>query len=266
MSARLERAYSAALRLYPSAFRNSYARLMEQAFRDALCDPEYPRQKLLRQTAMDLFTSVAKEHSIMLRETYARPALVFNALVLAGMSTVLALAIFAISQQVLRTQANDPQIQLATDAAARLESGAAVQEPLPSAPVNMARSLSPFLLVYDEQGKPVSGQAQLDGVVPAPPRGVFDFARQHGEDRITWKPVAGIRIAAVIERVGGPHPGFVLAGRSLREVEARTKQIWGIASLAWVLMLTLIAVGTALLGWMTRPARPELRASAIPQG
>ena len=62
----------------------------------------------------------------MLRETYARPALLFNAAVLAGISTILALALYSIPQQVLRQGLNDPQIQLAGDMAARLEQGATV--------------------------------------------------------------------------------------------------------------------------------------------
>jgi hypothetical protein len=41
------------------------------------------------------------------------------------------------------------------------------------------------------------------------------------EDRITWQPAPGVRVAAVIVPYGGQQPGFVLAGRSLRLVEQR---------------------------------------------
>lgn len=257
--ARLQGIYARALKLYPAAFRHAYAEPMRQSFRDALADTSFSRRKLVALVATDFLTSLIKEHFAMLRETYSRPALVFNALVLAGISTVLALALYAIPQQVLRNGANDPQVQLATDAAARLESGAAAADAVPASDVDMAHSLAPFVIAYDDQGKPLASQAKLNGGVPVPPSGVFDFVRSHGEERVSWQPilgsVRGVRVAAVVERVNGPHPGFVLAGRSLREVEMREKQVWQMASLTWVAMLGLIVAGTALFGWITR-ARP----------
>ena len=189
----------------------------------------------------------------MLRETFARPALLYNALVLTGLSTGLALALYAIPQQVLRQGANDPQIAMAGDLVVRLEQGAAPAEAVPAASVDIARSLSPFVIVYDDRGLPLASQAQLDGKTPAPPAGVFDFVRQHGEERPSWQPRRGVRIAAVIQRVGGAHPGFVLAGRSLREVEAREEQVQQMAGATWIGMLGVILVGTAVFGWYTRP-------------
>jgi hypothetical protein len=50
---------------------------------------------------------------------------------------------------------------------------------------------------------------------------VFDSVRQNGEDRISWQPEPGARYAAVVERVTGAQPGFVLVARSLRETEDR---------------------------------------------
>jgi hypothetical protein len=254
---RLEFLYGVALRLYPPPFHGEYATAMRQAFRDALADGAVPRRALIPLVLHDLITSLAKEHLAMLRDTFSRSALLFNALVLAGISTVLALTIYAIPQQVLRQGANDPQIQLAGDLAARLEQGAAPSEAVPANAVDMARSLSPFVIVYNDQGQPLASQAQLNGQTPAPPAGVFDYVRQHGEERVSWQPVLGnvrgVRIAAVVQRVGGAHPGFVLAGRSLREVEAREQQVEQMAGLAWIAMLALILGGTVLFGWFLRP-------------
>jgi len=112
----------------------------------------------------------------MLRDKYLHPALLFNAVVLAGISTVLALALYTIPQQVLRQGANDPQIQLAGDLAARLEQGVAAAEVVPAGAVDIARSLSPFVIAYDDQGRPLASQAQLDGKTPVPPSGVFNYA------------------------------------------------------------------------------------------
>jgi hypothetical protein len=252
-----EMLYDIALRLYPEPFRDSYAIPMRQALRDALGDHTISRRSLLSLFARDLIFSLIKEHLIMLRSTYARPALLFNALILAGIATGIALALYAIPQQVLRNGANDPQVQLATDAVARIEDGAVPSDAVPAGNVDMARSLAPFVIAYDDQGHPLASQAKLNGGIPAPPAGVFDYVRQHGEERVSWQPilgrVRGVRVAAVIERVGGAHPGFVLAGRSLREVEAREEQVAQMAGLTWLGMLTLIAVGTAIYGWLTRP-------------
>ena len=253
----IEKLYALALRFYPEPFRSSYTAPMRQALRDALSDPGVPRRSLLALVGRDLTSSLIKEHLNMLRTTYARPALLFNAVILAGIATGIALALYAIPQQVLRLGANDPQIQLATDAAARLEDGAALAEAVPAGSVDMARSLAPFVIAYDDQGRSLASQAKLNGAIPTPPAGVFDHVRQHGEERVSWQPILGktrgVRIAAVVERVGGAHPGFVLAGRSMREVEARQEQIEQMAGLTWVGMLGLIAIGTLVYGWLTRP-------------
>jgi len=194
----------------------------------------------------------------MLREIFGRPALLMNAVVLTGISTILGLALYAIPQQVLRQGANDPQIEMAGNLESMLSrygvndglrQGALLQY---GGTVDMARSLSPFLIVYDDEGRALGSNAELEGKTPAPPSGVFDYVRQHGEERVSWQPRPGVRIAAVVRRVAGSQPGFVLAGRSLREVEAREAQVEQMAGLAWLGMLGLIAAGTLVFGWFTR--------------
>jgi hypothetical protein len=118
--------------------------------------------------------------------------------------------------------------------------------------VDIARSLSPFVIAYDDQGRPLASQAQLDGKTPVPPSGVFNYVRQHGDERVSWQPRRSVRIAAVVQRVNGPQPGFVLAGRNMREVEAREQQVEQMAGLAWIAMLGLILLGTVTFGWTTR--------------
>ena len=56
----------------------------------------------------------------------------------------------------------------------------------------------------------------------------------------------------MVQRVNGGAGGFVLAGRSLREVEAREEQVEHMAGLAWLGMLGLIGLGTLGFGWWTR--------------
>jgi hypothetical protein len=233
---------------------------MRQTFRDALNDPKLSRRTLIPLVLRDLAQSLAKEHFSMLRDTFGRPALIFNAFVLGGLATVLALALNVIPQQVLRLGANDPQIALADDLVAKLEQGIAPTDAVSPASIDIARSLTPFVIAYDNQGHPLVSKARLDGAIPAPPSGVFDYVRQHGQDRLSWQPVRGtvrsVRIAAVVERVspvGGAPGGFVLAGRNMREVESREHLVGQLAMLAWLAMLGLIVVATATFGWLTRP-------------
>jgi hypothetical protein len=233
---------------------------MRQAFRDALRDSTLPRRTLILLVIRDLITSLAKEHLAMLRDTFARPAIIFNALILAALSTGLALALYAIPLHILRAGANDPQIALADDLVAHLEQGVAPADAVSPASIDMARSLSPFVIVYDDQGRPLSSQAKLDGTIPVPPAGVFDFVRRNGEEELSWQPILGrehgVRIAAVVQRVKGANgnpAGFVLAGRNMREVEARIGQVSQMAGLTWIGMLGVILLGTAVLAWYTRP-------------
>jgi len=255
---RMEFLYALAIRLYPEAFRMRFAASMRRAFRDALEDSSLSRRSLIPLVVRDLATSLAKEHFSMLRDIFARPALVFNALILTALASGLALALYAIPQQVLRQGANDPQIAIADDLAAKLEQGIAPAQAIPTASIDMARSLSPFVIVYDDQGHPLASQGKLDGQMPAPPQGVFDFVRMHGQDRLSWQPVLGkergVRIAAVVEEFhSGNASGFVLAGRNMREVEARESQVSQMAGATWIGMLGVILLGTAAFGWYTRP-------------
>jgi hypothetical protein len=147
-------------------------------------------------------------------------------------------------QQSLRMGANDPQIQLAEDAASSLNAGASVESVVPSTKVEIADSLAPFMIVFDDSGNVQASSATLHGAVPVYPSGVLDYTRQKGQDRVTWQPEVGVRMATVVV---GYKNGFVMAGRSLREVENRettTEQISGLAMLAiWIATFVVIALG-----------------------
>jgi hypothetical protein len=183
--------------------------------------------------------------------------LIFNSIVLSGIATVLALAIYVIPQQVLRQGANDPQIELAENLAQELKSGSTASEALAADTIDISHTLSPFLIAYDADGIPLSSQGQLNGKIPAPPKGVFENVRSKGEERLSWEPQPGVRFAAVVIHIpagaNDVQEGFVLAGRSLREVEIREKQLGDLAFLNWLVMMGLILVGTVAFGWFTRP-------------
>lgn len=160
--------------------------------------------------------------------------------------------IYAAVQQDLRQGANDPQIQMAEDIAAKLANGEQVQNVVPLEKVDIAKSLAPYVMIFDANGNPVASSAQLDGQTPTIPPGVFDYVRQNGEDRITWQPQTGVRSAVVVTQYKGQNSGFVLAGRSLREVEKREDNLLLILLAGWVVMLFVTLVATAILFWKPR--------------
>ena len=143
-------------------------------------------------------------------------------------------AVYIIVQQNYRISANDPQIQLAEDAAAALDQGQSTQAIIPSTQVDIASSLSPYVVVFDDTGKAVASSGILHGQFPSMPNGVFDATREIGEDRLTWQPEPGVRSATVIVHYHGAHTGFVMAGRSLREVENRIDMLGMMTGVAWV--------------------------------
>lgn len=151
--------------------------------------------------------------------------------------TLLSGLIYATVQQAIRVSANSPQIQMAEDAAADMERKVVPGAIIPKVNVDMADSLAPFMIVYDDMGTVLASSVQLDGEVPKLPKGVLDYVREHKEDRVTWEPKPGVRVAAVIVRyVDGDH-GFVLAGRSLREVEKLENKIFVHVAIGWAVTM-----------------------------
>lgn len=151
---------------------------------------------------------------------------------------------YVADQQMLRQGANDPQIQLAEDAAAALGRGASAPAIVSSgAQIDVAESNSPFIIVMNAKGTILQSSGVLGTLPPSLPRGVINYMQTHAEDRITWEPAKGVRIAAVIVKFSGRASGFVLAGRSLREVEKREDALfWGFFA-AWILSLIVIVGG-----------------------
>ncbi len=160
---------------------------------------------------------------------------------------------YAIIQQDMRSNADDPQIQLAEDAAAQLASGQQVQTVVPAQKVDMATSLAPYIIIFDNTGKPIASSAQLNGQTPTIPSGVFDSVRQNGEDRITWQPQPGVRSAIVVTQFKGANSGFVVAGRSLREVEIREDDALHTTLIFMIALLLVTFVATAIL--FRKPSR-----------
>ena len=163
--------------------------------------------------------------------------------------TAFSMLVYASVQQAYRQGANDPQIQMANDMADALNTAMSIDSVLPQEKIFFEKSLAPFYVIYDANGIPVAGTGMIDGKLPDIPKGVLDVAKESGENRRTWQPQANVRIAAVVV----PYKdGFVLAGRNLRELEAREAQTTMFAGVTWVLALIatflVVAFGEFFLG------------------
>jgi hypothetical protein len=161
--------------------------------------------------------------------------------------------VYVTVQQSLRMGANDPQIQMAEDAATALAAGASPQSVLPNTVVDISTSLAPFLVIYNIDGKPLASSGLFHGIAPLLPEGVFTFTRQNGEDRVSWQPEPGVRAAVVVVAYAGTQPGFVMAGRSLREVEICETNLEKMSGIAMLLALAgLLLIFGLLEFWQSR--------------
>ena len=151
--------------------------------------------------------------------------------------TLLCFMAYALVQQSLRISVSMMPIQLAEDAATAIVRGAAPGAVIPKDNVDISLSLAPFMIVYDDTGTVLASSAVLDGKVPELPKGVLDAARERKEDRVTWQPAPGVRAAVVVVRSVGSKPGFVLAGRSLREAEKLSERLLFDAVGAWAVTM-----------------------------
>jgi hypothetical protein len=163
-------------------------------------------------------------------------------------ATVVIVLVFTAAQQNLRMGANDPQVQMAEDAAARLDTGASPNAVIPTQPVDIGRSLAPFLIVFGHDGQPLASSATLDGHTPTPPGGVFGSVPSTGRHEITWAPRPDVREAAVIVAYRN---GFVLAGRSLRLVEQREDALGQLTLLLFFVMLVFTGIAAVAASWVT---------------
>lgn len=150
--------------------------------------------------------------------------------------TCLSGLIYLTVQQDIRMTANDPQIQIAEDIASQLAQGQNPQEFIPSTKVELSQSLATYIMLFNKDGKPTGSSVSLFGKDLTLPQGIFAQTEKNptSESRFTWQPREGIRSAVVLEYYKGPIPGFILIGRSIREVEKRESQQETIVFAAWL--------------------------------
>jgi len=174
--------------------------------------------------------------------------------------TVLTGTAFVLAHQNYRQNANDPQQQLAEDAASALNRGQKPIEVVPTNAVDQATSLAPFVIVLDSKVKTDPRGTPADilatnlikadtGAVIEPVTSVFSEAEAKGLQRFTWETAGGLRFATVVVPYNG---GFVLAARSSSEVERRVQEALDLAVIGWLFGLAL-SLATV---WIVRPKQP----------
>jgi hypothetical protein len=140
--------------------------------------------------------------------------------------------IYMMTQQQIRLAANDPQIQMAEDEAIDLANGKPLK--MSTAKIDIAQYQTLFLMVFDNSEKVITSSGLLNNQIPTVPPGIFKYVKLHNEERFTWEPLSKVRIAAVMVHYDGLKPGFLLVGRSLREVEKTETQLFYLTGLFWL--------------------------------
>ena len=163
----------------------------------------------------------------------------------------IAVAVTAISgltylavQQSYRNGLDDPQLQLATTGAARLDAGATPESVATSSTIDAEKSLAVFVIVLGPKNEVLASGATIGSGDAVPPAGVLAAARSQGTDRVTWQPRAGVRIASVSAATKDGR--VVVAGRNMRAVEARIDDLGKITALAWAAALIGVLIATFL--------------------
>ncbi len=164
-----------------------------------------------------------------------------------------AMCIFAtmymVVQQYIRLSANEIPAQVATDVKIRLEAGEDATKIMAGMPaVDIGKSLSPFALICNADAAVVAGSGMLNGKYPASPVGSLTFALHEGENRISWQPETGERMATVILPYSyNGAKGYIIAGRSLNEAETRIH--FAFLQIAAGAIITLLVI--FLFSWLT---------------
>jgi len=150
--------------------------------------------------------------------------------------------VYTVVQQNYRLTANDPQYQMAEDAANAISNGIDPKTLIINTPLELSNSLSSYLIIYDGLENPIASGALLNGKIPKLPSGVLAFVKKNGENMITWQPQRGIRQALVIKKSQSTNLYYVVAGRSLRKTEERIGLLMQQVAFGWICSLVILFI------------------------
>ncbi len=172
-------------------------------------------------------------------------------------ATVFCGLVFVTVQQDLRQTANDPQIEIAEEFANNISGGQLPQ--FSEQKLDLNKSLSTWVAFYDKDGNPLASNASLDGQLPKPPSGIFTNAQKVGQYNVTWQPKKEIRQALVVKSiVNNDVQQYIVAGRSLREIEKREKNTLVMSGIAWLALL-IISFGAIRLSYAKITPKEETK-------
>jgi len=159
-------------------------------------------------------------------------------LTLLAVITIIFGTIYSVGQQIMRLGADDPQIQMAEDAAARISKGDTPADVI-TEKIDPKISLSPFIVVYDLKGQ-LAASATYAGteLLPNIPYGVLESTTDSYKT-VTWEPIPNVRLAAVAVKT---HDYYVVSARSLRATESRYGTLMQVIALGW--FLSVLTVGS----------------------
>ena len=192
----------------------------------------------------------------MVKGTFFEPLAwwVYSSIAVTGLLGCTYLAV----QQNYRQNANDPQIQLAEDGAAKLNDAGVPADLVPKGVplTNLETSLDTWIAVYDQNGVPLEASAQLHNLPPQPPKSLFDsntwtdlktFRSITGpETRVSWQPQAEVRQAIVLVKTANGYT--VVVGRSMRLAEERVEQLTLNIGIGWLSIEAALFVAS-FVGW-----------------
>lgn len=176
--------------------------------------------------------------------------------------TMLVFIVEVVVQQNYRTSANDPQIQTSEDLAAQFKKSSDASNYVPTEKTDIATSLGTVGIIYDKNGALLASSATLDNQTPALPKGVIDYANKHNQDRFTWQPKSGVRLAAVITKSDG---GYVLIARNIREIEKRETQLSIMILAGWLGTLLATFGAVLILDYFENPKNYKKKPVKKPQ-
>lgn len=155
--------------------------------------------------------------------------------------------VYLADQQMLRQGANEEPLRLAQDTVLSLEKGQTIKSAVPADKVDISKSLSPFVMVFDTDKKLVATSGSWVASLPIYPSGVLDNTGAKGETRVTWQPQNGLRFATVAVQYS---KGYVVGARSLQETEKRIADTGKIIGLAWLAGVLFAAFSLIFYGYL----------------
>ncbi len=173
-----------------------------------------------------------------------RAVAIFVALV--ALVSVLFISICYSARTVFRQQANDPQIEVTEQVAGIVRQGVPIDAIVSSAEqIDLNSSKALFVMIFDNERSLAGSSAQLNGEAPSVPSEVFDKTNEMGEYRFDFEPSENLKFAGVMKKIDDS--AYVLAGRSLSEMETRAAALEQPLWIGWIISVLLSLLLTALL-------------------